>query len=132
MEGPKEKTLIHKLGIKPFSKVCFILAPKGYAELLGIMPEGVKFISSGKEFDLVQFFANSQEEFLKKLPILKKRIKQNGCIWICWQKAGGTDLNENFIREFSVANGLVDIKVIAIDSVWSGLKLVIPVHLRIR
>ena len=41
-----------------------------------------------------------------------------------------TDLDENVIRNFALKNGLVDIKVCAVDEVWSGLKLVIPVKER--
>jgi hypothetical protein len=51
-------------------------------------------------------------------------------IWTAWpKKASGmvTDLNENIIRDSGLAMGLVDIKVCAINEVWSGLKFVIPV-----
>jgi hypothetical protein len=48
-------------------------------------------------------------------------------IWVCWPKrASGvvTDLNENFVREYGLAHGQVDVKVAAIDATWSGLKFV--------
>jgi len=35
-----------------------------------------------------------------------------------------TDLTENTVREHALAGGLVDVKVCAVDHVWSGLKLV--------
>jgi hypothetical protein len=54
-------------------------------------------------------------------------------IWVSWPKKSSgvtTDLDENIIRDFALKNGLVDVKVCAVDEVWSGLKLVIPVKLR--
>jgi hypothetical protein len=38
-----------------------------------------------------------------------------------------TDITEDTIRNCALSIGLVDIKVCAVDEVWSGLKLVIPV-----
>ena len=48
-------------------------------------------------------------------------------MWISWPKRASkvpTDLDENIIREFGLANSLVDVKVCAVDKVWSGLKFV--------
>ncbi|HSA80545.1 MAG TPA: hypothetical protein VLE23_06960 [Geminicoccaceae bacterium] len=38
-----------------------------------------------------------------------------------------TTITEDLIRALALANGLVDVKVCAVDEVWSGLKLVVPV-----
>ena len=35
-----------------------------------------------------------------------------------------TDLDDNLVREIGLAAGVVDVKVCAIDEVWSGLKFV--------
>ncbi len=54
-------------------------------------------------------------------------------IWISWLKKSSkiiTDITEDVIRKIALDNGLVDIKVCAVDEVWSGLKLVIPVKER--
>jgi hypothetical protein len=51
-------------------------------------------------------------------------------IWICWPKAASkvpTDLTESGVRNFGLKSGLVDIKVCAVDDIWSGLKFVVPV-----
>jgi len=48
-------------------------------------------------------------------------------LWISWPKKSSkvvTDLDENLIRVFGLKNGLVDVKVCAVDGVWSGLKFV--------
>jgi hypothetical protein len=51
-------------------------------------------------------------------------------IWVSWPKKASkvvTDITEDVIRNFALKIGLVDIKVCAVDEIWSGLKLVIPV-----
>jgi hypothetical protein len=35
-----------------------------------------------------------------------------------------SDLNENIVRDIGLAKGMVDVKVCAVDEVWSGLKFV--------
>ena len=65
----------------------------------------------------------------------KNEIEQDGIIWISWYKKSAkipTDVTEDKIRATALVNGLVDIKVCAVDEVWSGLKLVIPVKNRIK
>jgi hypothetical protein len=133
MDGNSEKTLLQKLGIKPPMRVCFRGAPRGYIRTLGVIPDEVEVKEAGKDFDLIQFFPRSQQELLMNLTTLKKRLKLNGCLWVCWQKKAAktsTDLTESIIREFALKNGLVDVKVITINTVWSGLKLVVPMRPR--
>ena len=60
-------------------------------------------------------------------------MKPNAAIWVSWPKKSSkvpTDLTEDVIREIALPMGLVDIKVCAVDEVWSGLKLVIRKELR--
>ena len=76
------------------------------------------------------FFTDQRSQLETELPRLKKRITQNGMIWIAWPKKASkvpTDLTEDVIRDTAIALGLVDVKVCAVNEVWSGLKLVIPV-----
>jgi hypothetical protein len=64
------------------------------------------------------------------LPQLKAQIKPEGIIWVSWPKKTSkviTDITEDIIRNYAISIGLVDIKVCAVDEIWSGLKLVIPV-----
>jgi hypothetical protein len=63
------------------------------------------------------------------------RIRQDGMIWISWPKKASkvpTDVTEDVIRSIALPLGLVDVKVCAVDEVWSGLKLVIRKELRIK
>jgi cytolysin (calcineurin-like family phosphatase) len=56
-------------------------------------------------------------------------------IWVSWPKKSSgvpTGLTDNVVREIALALGLVDVKVCAIDEIWSGLKFVIPTDERIK
>ena len=62
-----------------------------------------------------------EREFLK----LKTSIRPAGMLWVSWPKKSSkveSDLDEGIIRKFGLQNGLVDVKVCAVDEVWSGLK----------
>lgn len=66
---------------------------------------------------------------LEQLLEARRQIKQNGMIWAVWVK-GRNELSENHVRDYALANGLVDVKVASFNSELSSLKLVIPVALR--
>ena len=85
------------------------------------------------EKDFIHFFTKDSLELEKGLLQFKDEIKQNGMIWVSWpKKTSGvpTDITEDVIRNFALGIGLVDVKVCAVNEVWSGLKLVIPVKYR--
>jgi len=63
-----------------------------------------------------------------KLRLLLPLLAPAGFIWVSWPKKSAkvpTDITEDTIREVALPLGLVDVKVCAVDSTWSGLKLVI-------
>lgn len=135
MAGYSGKPLAAKLGITPGAKVAWYHAPPGYARRLGPLPSGVRLVSQGSGLDLIQYFTANRQGLASALPGLKARIVPHGAIWVCWPKQTSgvkTDLNENIIRHLAIQQGLVDVKVIAVDAIWSGLKLVIPRALRPR
>ncbi|MEE8586957.1 MAG: DUF3052 domain-containing protein [Acidobacteriota bacterium] len=123
--------LIKKLGIREDSTVLFVNPPEEYAQTLGDLPESACVAGpKDSEIDFVQFFSYSSAEVKARLPELKKRIAPNGMIWVSWPKKASkvpTDLDGNVVRHIALSNGLVDVKVCAVDEIWSGLKLVIPV-----
>ena len=121
MAGYSGKSLKEKLGIKPGASVCIVKAPKGYLAGLGV--------ANGRKgpYDFVQLFSMSIGELEKFFPVMKKRMTQSGMLWISWPKKASkvaTDLDENVVRKIGLANGLVDVKVAAVDETWSGLKFV--------
>lgn len=123
--------LAKKLGIKAAFVIRLINPPGYYFELFTDLPQGL-IITDDKTppKDIIHFFTKNEEEYVRILPDLKNEIKSNGMIWISWPKKASkvlTDVTEDLIRNYAIKIGLVDIKVCAVDEVWSGLKLVIPV-----
>ena len=95
------------------------------------MPADINVLTETKtEKHLIHYFVTRAEELRKDIPALKKEIVPDGVIWVSWPKKASkvpTDITEDVIRNLALANGLVDVKVCAVDETWSGLKLVIPV-----
>jgi len=78
-------------------------------------------------------FVTDRAEMEKQLGVLRDIIDPAGQVWVSWpKKAAGveTDITEDIIRDVALPMGFVDIKVCAVDAVWSGLKLVIRRELR--
>ncbi|MDO3644112.1 DUF3052 family protein [Mucilaginibacter sp. L3T2-6] len=127
--------LAKKLGIKPGFNIRLINAPENYFKLFADLPEDLRVNNETFEpKDLIHFFTREKDEYFSMLTGLRSQLKPGGMIWISWPKKSSkvkTDISEDVIRDFALQNGLVDIKVCAVDEVWSGLKLVIPVKDRI-
>lgn len=122
--------LAKKLGIKSGFKIRLVNEPKYYFDLFTDMPEQVIVMNDKKsKKNLIHYFALTANNLNKDIIALKNEIESNGIIWISWPKKSSkviSDITEDFIRNLALANGLVDIKVCAVDEIWSGLKLVIP------
>lgn len=129
MAGYSGTPLVKKLGIKAGFRVFIRHAPDQYPTLLEPLPEDVHFLKRGTaELDMIQIFSKSASSLEKMLKGDLHRIKQNGMIWVSWPKKAAkieTDITEDVVRQIALPMGLVDVKVCAIDQVWSGLKLVI-------
>ena len=117
-----------------FSKVHVVFAPPGHRKLLAPLPDGVEFVPRLSETtDLVHVFSTRKAQLEKALPAIRKKMKANAVVWVSWPKKAArvaTDLTEDAVRELALPLGLVDVKVCAIDEVWSGLKLVVRKELR--
>ncbi len=126
--GYSKTPLVKKLGIKPGFKIYFANLPENLQTLLGELPENVTLFNELiGPVDYIQLFTKSKEELRTQFPILKPTLAQNGLLWISWPKKASkvpTDLDENRVRNMGLKNGLVDIKVCAVDEIWSGLKFV--------
>jgi hypothetical protein len=126
--GYSPRSLPEKLGIRPGTRVVALKAPQTYAAILGELPEGTTVrgrLPSRTEF--LHCFARRRAELTQGFPRWAKALADNGTLWVSWPKrAAGleTDLTENVVREIGLTQGLVDVKVCAIDAVWSGLKFV--------
>ena len=134
MAGYSGTSLTKKLGVKEGSHVLLVGAPIGYLSLLHPLPNGVHFASRISDVtDVVHVFSARRVELQRMLVRYRQRLKSTGMIWVSWPKKSAkvpTDITEDTVRELALPLGLVDVKVCAIDEVWSALKLVIRKELR--
>ena len=121
MAGYSGTPLDKKLGFKPGMK----------AHLIGAVykaPGGVTTTSKAEApLDFVHLFTKERADLEKRFPALMNALAPAGMFWVSWPKGASkvkTDLNENVVREIGLEAGLVDVKVCAVDDVWSGLKFV--------
>ena len=126
MAGYSKRSLPEKLGIKEGMEIGVLNPPPDYDQTLTPLPEGVSRVTKlRRSMEFIHFFTMKRGELLKQFPELKKHLAPKGILWISWPKGTSkvkTDLNENVVRDIGLANGMVDIKVCAVDEVWSGLR----------
>jgi hypothetical protein len=135
MAGYSGTPLWKKLGYKTGASSFVDSAPGGYALMLQLPGAiEVNWLSapcSGMGF--VHVFATSAAGLRRKLKSFRRTMAPDGVIWDSWPKKSSgvpTDITEDVVRELALPTGLVDIKVCAVDDVWSGLKLMIRKELR--
>jgi hypothetical protein len=126
--------LAKKLGVKPGHRVAWLGAPDGFE--VPDLPDDVEPRRRlAKDLDVLVQFTASRAELDQRLPKLRETVFPDGAAWIAWPKRSSgvkTDMTEDVVRELALPLGLVDVKVIAIDETWSGLKLVVRKELRGR
>jgi hypothetical protein len=124
MERYATRTTAQKLGIKAGSRVAVMDAPRDYARVVGILPEGVEFDEeSWKGCEVTLWFVEEPEAFLLALPRMRNAAAVSK-LWVAWpKKAARKDslLNETIIRETAIGSGLVDYKICSVNETWSGL-----------
>lgn len=128
--------LAAKLGLKDGMAVAFIALPASLEPLASAVSfarldrptdwSGLR--GTSRKYDLVHAFTKARGEVETHLAAVQTAIKPDGTIWVSWPKKASkvpTDVTENVVREEALKLDLVDVKVAAVDEVWSGLKLVI-------
>lgn len=129
MPGYSGTPLPQKLGIKEGMIVVTIDAPENYRKLLGQISSGVNFATrpvGNSKF--IHLFVTRRSELATQLSILRQKIAEDAAVWVSWPKKSSgvaTDVTEDVIRAVALPLGFVDIKVCAVDEIWSGLKLMI-------
>ena len=128
MSVDRSRRLVDKLGIREQSRIVILNPPEGYDVVLGELPEGVLITDElGESLEFIHFFSTRREELTSTIPVLLRGLSRRGMLWISWPKGSSrveTDLDENIVREIGLEYGLVDVKVCAVDKVWSALKFV--------
>ena len=132
MAGYSGTPLPKKLGLKEGSRIALINAPQDFARELGELPDDAQILTRvTKPIDIALLFVLTERALLRDFHKLAKKLASNGMIWVAWpKKASGveTDLSEQRVRTIGLDSGLVDVKICAIDDVWSGLKFVIRLN----
>jgi hypothetical protein len=127
MAGYSGTPLQKKLGIKP-GLALISSEPSHYWSLVAPLPNGFLVTSrhsKPESIDFAHLFVREAKIFEQEFLQIKASLKRDGMLWVSWPKKASkvpTDLTENTIREFGLNNGMVDVKVCAVDEVWSGLK----------
>lgn len=127
MAGYSGTPLVKKLGIKDSFNILLVDAPPEFERALDLPSDVTVNARSRKPHDFVMSFMKSKQKLEQSFTRCAANLKPAGMLWIAWpKKASGiaTDLNENVIRNIGLAKGMVDVKVCAVDEVWSGLKFV--------
>jgi hypothetical protein len=129
MAGYSGTPLAKKLGFKEGFRAGLVNAPQGFQKELAPLPNDVQILPEplSKPLDLILLFVDSQRALKTQFPKLARKLVSNGMLWIAWpKKASGvaTDLAENDVRQIGLAAGLVDVKICAVNDIWSGLKFV--------
>jgi len=126
--GYSSRSLVEKLGIAPGARIAIVNAPRGYRATLGKLPAGVRVaVAARGSLPFIQFFTASRRALEARFAGLVRALAKDGALWVSWPKrASGvaTDVTEDVVRAVALPRGLVDVKVCAVDDVWSGLKLV--------
>ena len=121
--------LAKKLGIVEGTRIFLSDAPKNYLELAAPVPEGARVVKKiDDKTDIVHLFTRERTRLASLLRSSLAKMRPDAAIWVSWPKKSSkvpTDITEDTIREVALPMGLVDIKVCAVDDVWSRLKLVV-------
>jgi hypothetical protein len=128
MSGYSGTPLVKKLGFREDHVLFVYSPPREYFDWVNPLPPSIQVKTRlAGEFDALHLFVESNEDFQSIFRKAKTKLKRDGMIWVSWPKKSSgveTDLDENIIRDFGLAEGLVDVKVCAVSDVWSGLKFV--------
>jgi len=133
--GYSTRSLPDKLGYKEGQRALFIALPPELDELAGAVafksvsrkPRWDARLAPGS-FDLIHAFTTKKAELDAHLIALQNALQRDGTIWVSWPKKAAkvaTDVTEDRVREAALKLDLVDVKVAAVNDVWSGLKLMI-------
>jgi len=123
------RTLVQKLGVKPHSALAYLGARD--AALLAELTRAAANVAQKRtrhDYDLI-FLGVEKPADLARLDGLAASIKPNGGVWVIFPM-GRSDLKDRTIIATGKSCGLVDNKVARVSDRLTGMKFVIPVHLR--
>jgi hypothetical protein len=126
--GYSGKALVQKIGLKAGHTLALAGEPDGFIKELAPLPEGVVIVTGGKKpLDCVILFADEARTLESRIVRWGARLAPAGMLWVAWPKKASkvvTDVTEAMVRKTGLASGLVDVKICAVNDIWSGLKFV--------
>ncbi len=126
MSSYSDKSLKDKLGLKDGMSTYFAHAPAEYFATLGERHLTHRPDEEGM-YDFIHAFFTEKEQMSASSLILVSKLADKGALWVSWPKKSSgesTDITEQDLRDIFLPLGVVDVKVVAITDVWSGLKFV--------
>jgi hypothetical protein len=131
MTGYSSTPLAKKLGLKDGQRAWFADMP---ASVRAEIDTAVVHLDSPEPpVEHAHLFVTHCATLDCELRMLLPLLARDGMVWVSWPKRASkkpTDITEDVIRALALPLGLVDVKVCAVDDIWSGLKLVIRKELR--
>jgi len=130
LSGYSGTPLVKKLGIKAGQSVVVVNPPNNFlAQELQPLPENIRWAAAGVggQRDFIMLFVISSKALKKELPKLKNKLTRDGTLWVSWPKKSSgvaTDLSFDVVQQLGLKIGLVDVKICAVNEIWSGLKFV--------
>jgi hypothetical protein len=122
-----EKSIVEKLFIKPGQIFSLINSPEGYKDLMGVFPADVEVNLLVKQnSDIIQYFVRWQSDLRISYPLLKNALKPGGSLWVTYPKISAkaeTDLNRDIIWHIGEEFGIRPTSMIAVDEVWSAMRM---------
>jgi hypothetical protein len=119
-------SLVKKLGFKPNMRAALLGAPEGFEDQLGELPDGVEFETKvTPRTKMAIWFVRSLRELADETDYLCARLPEGASLWIVYPKQTSrfkVDFTQYDVRAIGLAAGLVDYKICAVDSDWTGLK----------
>ena len=128
MAGYSPNPLIKKLGFKSGSAALLLCVPDSLQEITkfpGFILIETVLAAGQRRFDAVHWFETSRTRLEGGIGLMAESLKPDAMLWMSWPKKASktpTDITEDVLREVILPLGLVDVKVCAVDEVWSGLK----------
>lgn len=132
--GYSSTPLADKLGLKPGMRAFIADMPASVRAEIALDSLGLELLAApGAGIDAAHVFVTERARLDCELVALRQLIAPSGFVWVSWPKKAAkveTDITEDVVREIALPLGLVDVKVCAVDEIWSGLKLMIRKELR--
>ena len=135
MAGYSGTPLVKKLGIKSGLNIALVNAPRDFALHLDLPANVTINLKTRKPLDLALLFVKSEKQLTVGFSEYAAKLTPAGMLWVAWPKKSSgvmTDLSETNVRTIGLAAGLVDVKICAVDDIWSGLKFVFRLQDRAR